>query len=221
MFENGQFPVPEMEISEDIRGTVISDIPNDGKAPFAMTAILFDDLWLQIIDYNELEFVPLNPIRFRTLAGGGLLPFVPAQLSLIGRSIKENGGEIPHDYEDLQIKELIEEKYNVPFFLDIEESDDPDKPRISVKGIPDDEGNADNRYINKMDIEVAHDGTVTVRLRENVPFNIPSDESTRRLYEKEMEFKNAENGGRNPVIAFAFTKVAERFLAVKNKTLPT
>ena len=180
----------------------IAGIPSDTPSRCELEVVTKYDYLIQFTD-NE-KFVPLPGIRFRT--SGSSMEFICEELSILTRAFRENNGQIPPDYQT-KIKKID----TLPSLLDIsvQVGKEPSESRYIIKGIPDDNaGPEDDTRFKSMDIEITKEGNAIVTVHDN-----------RRNNQASMEFKTAENGGKFPIMAEVFTRIAERIAKAKKKQI--
>lgn len=220
----------ELSVRETHLGRSVGLIPSDGQEPFGLTFLHGYDFHMQMVYPNEGVMVPLNGIRFRTQTGGGFFPLIFEEAGIISKSLIDHKGQVPPGYnglEDMMRKEATDYKIEICVLKDnfpvsanvlVRTSKKANEPKIEIIGIPCD----DEDKKAQMDIQIQQNGDVVVKLREirgsSLRFYQDDDkdeEGETEVIEGQMTFKTAENGGRYPIIAFAFTKIAERMLKAK------
>jgi hypothetical protein len=180
----------------------IYGIPSDTKSPWTMDFIIRYDHALQFTDQAGETGIAFPAIRFRK--SGGPFNFIAAELSVLRDSFEKYNGQIP----EYDIQNDTEDSF--PSYVDttVWVGKNPDESKYIIKGIPDGDIspniNDDTRY-KSIDIEIAKNGNAIVTIRH-----------TRRNNQASMEFKTAENGGKYPIMAEVFTRIAERIAKAKN-----
>lgn len=188
--------VGKIEIWKTHLGRQVNEIPSDSEYPHRLSIMsLLDDTAISMEDFPEKNYIQF--MRLRSYAGGGMFPHIPPILNWLAYDLETHQGQIPPDYEDRQWPKMdgfaafsASPDYSG---IQVKVSEKDDKPKYSVVGIPDEDGN--DRFL---DIEIAQNGDVAVTMRDE-QFNT----------EGTMVFRTEENGGKYPILAAAFTKIAE------------
>ena len=219
--EEREIYVGQIAYEEHDYGYSMYDIPSDNDPSITLsTHVNFSGtdiagISLQITNYASPETIPSPGIRFESQSKGGKYPHIPFALGLIRESIQYNNGLISNQNVIEEIGRISIDKSALRHVA-IEESLNPQKPRLKVKNI-----RGDNRFNNRMDIEIGHDGNVKVKMYEiNKIFDLESQKiSGEDVRYNSIGFKTEENGGQYPVVAFVFTQIAEGFLRMKKQTI--
>ena len=200
-----EFPInlgPRILTYENV--TRIENISGDTVGPFVLEALYTDDVYLTMLDTKDYRQIPPDGMRFRT-SGSDFLS-IALELSVLPKIFRNNNGHIPQSYKGFSNGDSIGD-YFPGNGMAVETHKNKALPKIEVKNIPcDDEGQS-----KQMDIVVLHSGDVVLKMRGHW-----IDEE---IIQGEMVFKTAENGGKFPIMAFVFTKIAERIVKAKQKEI--
>jgi hypothetical protein len=179
----------------------IYGIPSDTKSPWTMDFIIRYDHALQFTDPTGETGIAFPAIRFRK--SGGPFRFIAEELSILRDSFEKYGGQIP-EYDN-----RYETENSFPGYVNttVQVGKKPNEPKYVIKGVPDGDispNNNDDTRFRSIDIEIARNGNAVVTMRD-----------TRRNNQASMEFKTAENGGKYPIMAEVFTRIAKRIANAK------
>ena len=198
--------VGEVEVWE-INGRIeVLDIPSDSDNRFSMSIGSINDMYLTLNDSRtDDESCIFKPMRFRSGVGGGAFPHISAYLVSIMESFQRHDGQISDEYRK---KEHLLHLSSRPAHTDAPSSEglsvmigkNPSEPRYLIKGLPN-----ENEINETLDIEISQAGDATITLTD-LTYNRPQIGT--------MTFKTAENGGKYPIMAEAFTKIAEGIVKV-------
>lgn len=180
--------------------TEVNEIPSDTKSPWVLAFVFQQDVFLQFTDATGKTGVLFPPIRFRSFFGGGALPLINEELSILPKSFMNHQGQMPPEY-----KKRNKTEDRLPSYVDItvRVGKKPNESKYIIKGIPDGDANLDDN--NKfLDIEITKDGNAIVTMRD-----------THRNNQASVEFKTTENGGKYPIMAEVFARIAERIAKAK------
>lgn len=179
-----------------------SDDGNRLDLELQMLSVVYGDIFVsmgdKIPDDNWQHF---KSIRLRSLVGGGLNPFITE--SFVSILSYYNNGLQEFPTTEKQTRERINSNSQI-----IVKRDEKEEPRLSIVGIQDDDG--DSWFL---DILVLQNGDVKLRVREEPDSNYPDEQIDGAV--GEMLFKTKENGGKNPFIATALTRLAEKIANAK------
>ena len=192
-----RFTPDRLAIGEIGMITSIENIPDDNGSPFTMDLSVASDAWLRIIDSSGHVPSPYESIRFRSYEGGGFIPCIAEELRHVAKAFKSCDGEIPEDFNSFP--RPIDDKPPSFSYEGIQTSKLKDKPRISVIGLIDHDSQRDN-VEKTLDINVAQNGDVNLIMKD------------KRTDEGKITFKTGENGGKYPIMAAVFTRIAERIV---------
>lgn len=176
----------------------VNNIPGDTPNSLWTVGFSFEwDAFMQFNDSTGKTYLPM--MRFRSQAGGGFLPLISEELSILPRAFMENGGQIVDHGNQNEANNQFPSWLNI----DIRVGKTPSESKYIIKGIPDGDANPEDN--NKfLDIEITNEGNAILTMRD-----------TRRNNSALMEFKTKENGGRYPIMAAVFTRIAERIAKTK------
>lgn len=208
--ENGEKRGPlavigQIEIWDTHIGRGVNKIPDDSNSPSRLNiGSLIDDVAISMDDTVGDNFV--FPMRLRSFAGAGMFPHIPPILNHLAYDLEKYQGQIPPDYKSRKWPRMdgVVAFTGSPDYseIQIKIGENTNEPKYTVRGIPDEDGN--ERFL---DIEVAQSGEVKIKMRDDY-FKT----------EGTMIFKTVENGGKYPILAEAFTKIAE---IIAESQLPT
>ncbi len=200
--------VGQIEIWETHIGRQVNGIPSDAEYPHRLEIMSYgNDTSITMEDFPEENLIPF--MRFRSYSGGGMFPHIPPILNWLAYDLETHQGQIPPDYEDRKWPRMdgTSAFTGSPDYskMEVKKGKNKDEPKYLVKGIPDEEEGKEQF----LDIEVAQDGDVAITMRNE-------------LFNKEgtMVFRTAENGGKYPILAAAFTKIAEIIVESQSKNPP-
>lgn len=195
---DGQGPVviDGVSIYEGGRVTSIFNIPSDAPDDTGMMDLEWavnSDAHARLTDSNPDKIQPNPTMRFRDYFGGPRLPMISALLSTLPKSFLVNQGR--HIVED-PVLSSEGVAYGDP--VKVELGTEEDDFELRVTDITEDE-EYPGKFSKFMDITVSKNGNVTVTMR-----------AVRRVQPtvKSILFKSGENGGRFPVMAEVFTRIA-------------
>jgi hypothetical protein len=184
--------------------TSVEDIPSDDNSLMTMDVnqVPTGDIGIWAHDRSGRRFI--SPIRLNSFAGGGPYTFVHAELvEGIIRTFAKTKGQIPADFPKLRLSPSDRLPSYVSTRVERGNSTDSFELKVanieSMDNVPEDEDGLSSQ--NFLDIEVAKDGNITVTIR-----NVRYGEKDRPA---RLVFKTAENGGKFPLVAEVFTRVAE------------
>lgn len=201
--------LPEgIEIRDANMGKIIGNIPNDTGSPFAFSLMIGSGIRLgdAVIDLSDTTFetgIYLEPIIFRSGFGGGALPCIAEELSVLFRAFENHGGKIPSWYKR---KNHQDDRFPNYIVATVEESKNPEDSQYIIRNLQDDDEQIDE--LRKfLDIEITREGDVIVTQRF-----LRSDFGTDGCIEVQgqMVLKTAKNGGKFSIMAEVFTRIAER-----------
>ena len=182
----------------DGSGVQIDDIPNDGQeqTAFNMASHGNSDLFIGLVDLTGESYIP--KLRFNSGFGGPNIELIFEELVLIRDSFRSHRGQL------MVIPPLRAGMDRIPRHLPlkVQKGKDTDPFQLRITDITDDKGYGEMR--SQMDLELARAGDVTLAVRgddEQPPLSIV--------------FKTAENGGRFPVMAQAFGRIATRLAGAR------
>ena len=187
---------PKALTVENVGHGIGVSIPSDDDSPYILEMLFqhTDIRSFRIADTTAQVY--LLAIRFTGQFGGGTIPIIAEELARIcEEEEKENFELVVYPTEDDQVPVDIDSIIKVQSNLE--------GYKYKIENIPDDQG---VRPVGFLDIMVSRNGDVTIAQR-----------NARHPGEAKMLFKTRENGGSNPVVAEAFTKVAERIVAAAEK----
>lgn len=147
--------------------------------------------------YRGFEsFVSMPPMRFDSYENKGDNPAFPYYLSELIDAFRENKGQVlPKN----RVQNISSSGFYPLRGTEVIISDDPYKPLVDIQGIGDD---MDHQGLKAMNLQLAHNGNTTV-VMSNTEHNITAS----------MEFRTAENGGKFPAVAYAFTRIIKSMVA--------
>jgi hypothetical protein len=195
--------LPRKEHFEE--GSILENIHSDGYSNLTLnleTRKAADgDIWIQMKDDpNGDDWKYLASIRLRSGFGGGMNPFITEGFY----SILLNYGQFAPNIPPEQSKS--KDRLNSNSAITIKRGSKY-QPRLSIIGIEDDEG--EPRFI---DIFVLQSGDVKLQVRD---FTLAEINENNEPMAWQMLFQTKENGGQNPFIAEALTKLAEKIAKAK------
>jgi hypothetical protein len=176
----------------------INDIPSDIKSPWVLNFEFKYDVFMQFTDSIGKTGIFFPPIRFRR--SGGPFFLIAEEFAILQEAFENNKGQVPEDYKKRKNNQDIFPSYvDTTFKIGTK----PDESKYIIKGIPDgDVSSEDNNKL--MDIEITKGGNAVITMRD-----------IRHNNQASIEFKTAENGGRYPIMAAVFTRIAERITKAK------
>lgn len=179
----------------------IEGIPSDTPSPWKISLLYKYDIFLQFNDSTAETGIYLPGIRFRR-SGCGHFFLIAEELSFLPEAFMNYQGKISPDFEN-QTRTIDDPSTFAG--TEIRVGKKQNESKYVIKGIPD--GNANPEDNNKfLDIEITNEGNAILTMRD-----------TRRNNQASMKFKTAENGGRYPIMAAVFTRIAERIANAKRR----
>ncbi len=175
--------------------TNIDNIPSDIASPWKLSLLDKEDIFLQFQDSTAETDIFFLPIRFRRSSCG---PFfmLAEELSFLPEAFMKHGGQIFPRYEN---QSRVIDAPSTFFETEVRIGKNHDESKYIIKRIPD--GDTDDKSI---DIEITRDGNAIVTMHDN-----------RRNNQALIEFKTGENGGKYPIMAEVFTRIAKRIANAK------
>ncbi len=197
---NGPTIIDGVSVYEVGRRTGVYDIPSDEPDDTTVMNIdwAFSDAHIRLTDTNP-DRIQANPtMRFRDHFGAPRLPMISALIHTLPSSFLLNKGKEIIKYPVLEREGIA---YGDP--VKVELGGDEDDFEFRVTDITEDEEYA-GRFTKFMDIVVGKDGNIVVTMR-----------AVRKVKPtvKSILFKTAENGGKFPVMAQVFKRIAEEIKA--------
>lgn len=194
--------VGEVEVWESDTRTEIYGIPGDSDNRFSMSISATNDMYFTLNDSKNDDpdaFCIFGTMRFRSGVGGGAFPHISAYLVSIMEAFQRHNGQISDEYRKKRhlVLSYGPAHTNAPSNegLSVVVGKSPNEPRYIIKGLPN-----ENDIDETLDIEISQAGDATITL---------TDFTYGRPQVGTMTFKTAENGGKYPIMAEAFTKIAE------------
>ncbi len=182
----------------DGSGVQIDDIPSDGQeqTAFNMASHGNSDLFIGLVDLTGESYIP--KLRFNSGFGGPNIELIFEELVLIRDSFRSHRGQL------MVIPPLRAGIDRIPGHLPlrVQKGKDTDPFQLKITDITDDKGD-DEMMRSQMDLELARAGDVTLTVTGD-------DEQLFLKPPLSIVFKTAENGGRFPVMAQAFGRIATR-----------
>lgn len=171
----------------------IENIPSDTGNSWALNVVNRWDALVQPTDSREKPEIYFPVMRFRR--SGGPFNFIAEELSILSKAFSDYQGQIPPEYKRQNGKSDL-----FPSYLNttVQIGTRPGESKYIIKGIPDGDANPDDSS-KFMDIEITETGNAILVMRD-----------TRRNNQASIEFKTAQNGGKYPIMAEVFTRIAER-----------
>jgi hypothetical protein len=181
--------------------TSVENIPSDDGAPVTLDIFQHEDLYIKAHDLTGETF--LHALRINANSGGGPYIFVHDEFVIdLIRPFGKTRGQVPADFPPMKIDRS--DRLHAYLSTRVQTGKSNDSFRLKVTNI--ESMNNDDHFQGPcfMDIEVGKDGNVTFALR-----NI-QEKGEAKL---SLLFKTAENGGKFPLVAEVFTRVAKRIEA--------
>lgn len=179
--------------------TGVNGIPSDTQSSWVLDFAFQQDVFLQFTDATGKTDVFFPAIRFRR-SGCGPFFMLAEELSFLPEAFTKYKGQIFPRYEN---QSRTEDTPSTFFGTEVRVGKKPNESRYIIKGIPDGDANPDDN--NKfLDIEITKDGNAIVTMRD-----------THRNNQASVEFKTTENGGKYPIMAEVFARIAERIAKAK------
>lgn len=179
----------------------VNEIPSDAKSPWTLNFEFNEDAFLQFVDSTAETGIYFLPIRFRR-SGYGPFFMLAEELSFLPEAFMSYQGKIFPNFEN---QNRAADDPSTFSGTEIKVGRKPDESKYIIKGIPHADGGPDDnlRFIS-LDIEITRNGDSILTMHDN-----------RRNNHASMEFRTAENGGKYPIMAAVFTRIAERIAKAK------
>lgn len=207
--------LPEgIEVEDVNAGSIIGNIPNDGDDPFVFALMIGSEIRFgdAVIDLQDPTFrteTYLPPITFRSEFGGSHLPCIAEELNVLFRAFESHGGKIPSWYKRKNHKD---DKFPNHLVATLEKGKTPEDSRYIIRDLQDDD-EEDGKLSKFLDIEITKDGNAIVTQKFFLHGRKPDEKPTSQ---RQMIFKTAKNGGKFPIMAEVFTRIAERIAKAKD-----
>jgi len=203
--ERSKYAALAREISAT-RGA-LAGIPSDdglGTMDIMQTGTGVLGIWIH--DRSGKKYI--SPVRIDSGFGSEIYDFVYEELSIgLIRPFATSDGQIPADYPPLRIDRTKRLPSHVSTQVQTGTPNDSFTLRvINIESLDNDpEPEESLASLSFMDIEIAKDGNVTVAIR-----NVDYKKQTKTA---SVVFKTGENGGKFPLVAEVFTRVAKKIEA--------
>lgn len=211
--------IPEgIEIQDANMGKIIGNIPNDGNNPFVFSLMIGQGIRSgdAVIDLQDPTFetdIYLESTIFRSGSGGGALPCIAEELNVLFRAFENHGGKIPSWYKR---KNHQDDRFPDYLIATVEKGKTPEDSKYVIRDLQDDDEQSD-KLSKFLDIEITRDGDAIVTQKFFLHGRKPNREPTAQ---RQMVFKTAENGGKFPIMAEVFTRIAERIANSSHSSQP-